>query len=83
MKPRDRFAVNLRRLREKRGISQEELGDLCGLHRTEVSLLERGGREPRLATLVKLATALDASVADLSNGISWNPAKLRFEFKAL
>ncbi len=31
---------------------------MCDLHRTEVSLLERAGREPRLATIVKLAGAL-------------------------
>jgi transcriptional regulator with XRE-family HTH domain len=58
MEPRDRFAVNLRKARQKREISQEELGFLCELHRTEISLLERGGREPRLGTLIKLASAL-------------------------
>jgi transcriptional regulator with XRE-family HTH domain len=55
MKPRERFAINLRKARKAKGISQEELGFRCDLHRTEISLLERGGREPRLGTIVKLA----------------------------
>ena len=55
MTPQERFAVNLRKARTEAGISQEELGDRCDLHRTEISLLERAGREPRLATIVKLA----------------------------
>src|ERR1044071_4977868 len=55
--PQQRFAANLRQARNKAGISQEELGHRCELHRTEISLLERAGREPRLATLIKLAGA--------------------------
>jgi transcriptional regulator with XRE-family HTH domain len=56
--PQERFAVNLRRARIELGLSQEELGFRCDLHRTEVSLLERAGREPRLGTILKLASAL-------------------------
>lgn len=39
------------------GIFQEKLTRRTSLHRTEVSMLERGGREPRLGTIVKLASA--------------------------
>lgn len=63
------FARNLRRQRERAGLSQEALGDLCDLHRTEISLLERAGREPRLNTIVKLARALEIRPADLLDGI--------------
>ncbi|HEY8502431.1 MAG TPA: helix-turn-helix transcriptional regulator [Solirubrobacterales bacterium] len=72
MDKRDRFAVNLRRAREAAGISQEELAEQCEIHRTEVSLLERGGREPRLGTMVKLATALGTTPDALCAGISWS-----------
>lgn len=72
MDKRDRFAVNLRRAREVAGISQEELAERCELHRTEVSLLERGGREPRLGTMVKLATALGTTPETLCAGITWD-----------
>jgi transcriptional regulator with XRE-family HTH domain len=73
MDKRDRFAVNLRRARETADISQEELAERCEIHRTEVSLLERGGREPRLGTMVKLAVALGTTPASLCAGIGWDP----------
>lgn len=76
MDKRDRFAVNLRRAREVAGISQEELAERCEVHRTEISLLERGGREPRLGTMVKLATALGTTPEDPCAGIAWD-AKAR------
>lgn len=81
MTPQERFAINLRQARIKAGISQEALADLCELHRTEISLLERAGREPRLATLVKLAGALGTTVGELSTGIAWNPKGRRFAVK--
>jgi transcriptional regulator with XRE-family HTH domain len=73
MNHRDRFSANLRRARQDAGISQEELAERCEIHRTEVSLLERGGREPRLGTMVKLATALGTTPEALCAGIHWNP----------
>lgn len=79
MTPQERFSVNLRQARIKAEISQEALGEACELHRTEISLLERAGREPRLATIVKLAGALNTTPGDLCEGISWNPKKQRFE----
>jgi transcriptional regulator with XRE-family HTH domain len=75
MDKRDRFAVNLRHAREVAGISQEELAGRIEVHRTEISLLERGGREPRLGTLVKLAVALGTTPEALSAGIAWDPKK--------
>lgn len=69
MEPRARFAENLRRHRVGLGISQEALGYRCDLHRTEISLLERAGRDPRLATIVRLAHGLEVSPSDLLNGI--------------
>ena len=81
MEPRDRFAVNLRKARQTKQISQEELGFRCELHRTEISLLERGGREPRLGTIVKLSGALDTSIEELCSGIRWNPKSQRFQIK--
>jgi transcriptional regulator with XRE-family HTH domain len=77
--PQERFAANLRRARTRAGISQEELGYRCDLHRTEISLLERAGREPRLATLVKLAGALGTDPTELCSGISWEPRSRRFD----
>ena len=67
-----RFGQNLRRVRRRAGISQEELGFRSGLHRTEVGLLERGERIPRIDTLLKLATGLGVGVdSPLLEGIVW------------
>jgi len=53
----------------------------CELHRTEISLLERAGREPRLSTIAKLAGALETTPGALCEGIAWNPGKHRFDVK--
>lgn len=67
---RQQFAENLRHHRERLGLSQEELANICDLHRTEISLLERCKRSPRLETIVVLARALGlASAGDLLTGI--------------
>ena len=81
MDKRDRFALNLRRAREAAGVSQEELAERCEIHRTEVSLLERGGREPRLGTLVKLATALGTTPEALCQGIGWNTKSRQYKIE--
>lgn len=81
MDKRDRFAANLRRARKQAKISQEELAKRCELHRTEVSLLERGGREPRLGTMVKLAAALSTTPEALCSGIRWQPKQRDFKIE--
>jgi len=50
---------------------------MVGLHRTEIGMLERGVRLPRVDTLIKLAGALEVSVDDLVEGIEWTPADTR------
>ncbi len=59
------FAVNLRKARRRAGLSQEEVGWLASLHRTEIGLLETGARTPRIDTLVKIAAAVDVPVSVL------------------
>jgi transcriptional regulator with XRE-family HTH domain len=67
---RTQFAENLRTHRERSGLSQEALAEACDLHRTEISLLERCKRSPRLETLVILARGLNlASPGELLEGI--------------
>jgi transcriptional regulator with XRE-family HTH domain len=68
---REQFAENLKRQRDKAGLSQEALADICDLHRTEISLLERSKRSPRLETIVILAKGLGlSSPGELLDGIS-------------
>jgi transcriptional regulator with XRE-family HTH domain len=65
-------------------ISQEELGMRCSLHRTEIGLLERGTRVPRVDTLLKLAGGLSVPPAELLVGVEWKPDSIQrggFEFR--
>jgi len=65
------FGENLRRCRKDGGLSQEEAAFRAGLARTEISLLERGQRVPRVDTAAKLAEAIGVSAAELLEGIEW------------
>jgi transcriptional regulator with XRE-family HTH domain len=59
------FGDVIRDLRNRRGISQESLALLCGLDRTYISGIERGTRNPSLANILKLASALDTSPVEI------------------
>ncbi|MBC7502927.1 MAG: helix-turn-helix transcriptional regulator [Herminiimonas sp.] len=58
MDVRQRLAANLRRLRHEQGWSQEEFAERVGIHRTYVSDLERGARNPTIAVVERLAKPL-------------------------
>lgn len=60
-----RLGQNLRAYRRARGLSQEELAELLGLHRTYIGGLERGERNITLRTLDRLAAQLSADPLDL------------------
>jgi transcriptional regulator with XRE-family HTH domain len=67
---REQFAENLRQARDRADLSQEALADACDLHRTEISLLERSKRSPRLETILILAQGLGlADACELVRGI--------------
>jgi transcriptional regulator with XRE-family HTH domain len=72
------FGANLAAARERSGITQEDLAFKASLHRTEIGLLERGGRLPRIDTLAKLAGALGVEPAELLLGIAWEPGEVRY-----
>ncbi len=69
------FGANLKRCRHRAAMSQEELGRLASLHRTEIGMLEQGTRLARVDTLMKLAGALSISPVELLEGIDWVPAR--------
>ena len=58
MDVRKRVGLNLKKIRVGRGLSQEALAFECGLHRTYISGVERGVRNPTVLVLEKIATAL-------------------------
>jgi transcriptional regulator with XRE-family HTH domain len=65
MAPVERMAIKLKRLREQRGLSQEQLAERAGISRTYLARLETARQDPRLSTLEKLAKALRVKVQDL------------------
>jgi transcriptional regulator with XRE-family HTH domain len=81
MSPRERFAANLAKARKRSGMTQQELADRCYVHRTEISLLERGSREPRLGTLMKLVGVLGVTTEVLCAGIAWDEQAQRFKYE--
>ena len=63
-----RFGANLKAVRRASDLSQERLGLRAGVHRSEVGLLERGQRVPRIDTVAKLARALGIGPGELLIG---------------
>ena len=62
---RHRLGKNVRRLREEKGWSQEDYADRAGIHRTYVSDIERGKRNPTITVVEKLAAPLGVRAGDL------------------
>jgi transcriptional regulator with XRE-family HTH domain len=63
------FGRNVRRHRMAAGLTQQELGERSELDHAEISRLERGLRDPQLATMVKLARGLRIQAKELLEGI--------------
>jgi transcriptional regulator with XRE-family HTH domain len=66
-----RFAKNLASQRRRSAFSQAKAAERSGLHPTEISLLERGLRVPRLDTIVQVAAGVEAEPCDLLDGMAW------------
>jgi transcriptional regulator with XRE-family HTH domain len=60
-----RLAERIKHLRAAKGWSQEELAERASIQRSYVADLERGGRNPSVRTLVKIANACKVSMKDL------------------
>lgn len=56
---------NLRAVRNKRGLSQEQVAERSGVHATEVSRIESGKRDPRVSTVERLAKAVKVKPGEL------------------
>lgn len=67
--PAKKFGETVRRFREVEGISQEQLAERCGLHRTYVGSVERGERNVSLLNIVRLSRALDETPSTLMEGL--------------
>lgn len=59
------FGRNLKTYRLKSGLSQEKLADMCGLHRTYISAVERGARNISITNIERIAKILKVSAYKL------------------
>ena len=65
------IGANLREIRQARGLSQEGLAFECGLHRTYISGIERGARNPTATVIEQIAVALEVKPSALF--ANWSP----------
>lgn len=71
------FGTVVRRRREAAGVSQEALAAAAGLHRTYISMLERGVRMPSILVARQVATALGTTMGALLTEVDAEPAPAR------
>jgi len=71
------FGLQVRKLRQARRMSQEDLAEAASLHRTHISLIERAHRLVQLDTLEKLAIALNVQPAELMPPITPRKSRIR------
>ena len=64
-----KLGKNLRKARESRGWSQEQMAARCGVHRTYVGSVERGEYNVTVLTLKKMTKTLGISIGDSLHGI--------------
>ncbi|MBR6930087.1 MAG: helix-turn-helix transcriptional regulator [Bacteroidales bacterium] len=62
------FGERVAELRKKQHLSQEELADRCGIHRTYIGSIERGEKSPTLNTIERIANGLNVQIIDLFYG---------------
>ena len=59
------FGKNVQRLRKSKGLSQEQLAEIAGLHRTYIGMIERAEKNITLINIEKIAAALNVKITDL------------------
>ncbi|MBR2133458.1 MAG: helix-turn-helix transcriptional regulator [Eubacterium sp.] len=64
---RNTFGDNLRKLRKEKGLTQQQLSDIVGIKRSAYAYYEIDKSEPSIATLLKIANALNVSVDEIVN----------------
>jgi transcriptional regulator with XRE-family HTH domain len=67
---RERFGLAVRTRREELGLIQEDLAEAAGIHRTYLSDIERGARNPSLVVIERFAVALKLTLSDLFSRVA-------------
>lgn len=66
------FGQAIRKFRTQKQISQEAFADMCSLHRTYISDIERGLRNVSIENIEKMAKALDMKISDIFKEVENN-----------
>jgi transcriptional regulator with XRE-family HTH domain len=61
------IAANIKRIREERGMTQQQIATLIGMHRSNYSKIEKGQRDISVAAVVKIANHFEITVDELLN----------------
>lgn len=61
-----KFGLIVRKKRKDKGLSQEELAEKAGLHRTYIGMIERGEKNVTLVNIAKIALSLNCTVSELT-----------------
>jgi transcriptional regulator with XRE-family HTH domain len=69
VEPKLQVGKNIRTIRVRLGLTQEALAERCDMHPVEVGRAERGVRDLRISTVVKLANGLGVPACDLLRGL--------------
>ncbi len=67
------FGRRVRKLRNERGLSQDALARATDVHSTMIGRLERGAREPRLSTILRVAAGLEVEPGELLDHLDARP----------
>jgi len=70
-----RFGLQLKKIREARGLTAAELGRRTFIDKPHITRLEKGGTNPTLTTIIKLAEALEIDLSDFFEDYSYKKNK--------
>jgi transcriptional regulator with XRE-family HTH domain len=71
------FGKRLRELRDRQKLSQDALAHATDIHSTAIGRMERGAREPRLTTILRLADGLEVQPGELLNDLGKDKPSVR------
>lgn len=74
---------NIKKLRKKRGLTQKQLGELCGIKEANVRKYELDKANPKIETIERIAQALEVPIRAIKENITWNEYQDTEELKRL
>jgi transcriptional regulator with XRE-family HTH domain len=69
------FGKRMKELRAKKGVSQDDLSRATDVHSTAIGRMERGAREPRLTTILRIASGLEVPPSELLDQLDEAPVE--------